>query len=236
MFGFLNDKDTDRDEDRDHDRDDDRGRSSRSSYGRGFDRDDSPFASSREESFMPMTRRDADVDVDRLSDRTLRDTSAFLRKRDEQAKSRSTGQVALSVVEMFLGALAGGYLSQRFRATSGAIPTGLLLGGVAYGAAHFTQMFGRATEDVKNAAIGSALASGVIWAAGYGSLGAEKADVKADGNFPVTAGVPQHVPMQLPQQPAQAAWPTPAYQPAFRPPQGAPTVADFQSLVMQRGV
>ena len=242
MFGSSHDSDQDsgdRDLDFDH--------RVRPRAGRGASRSDSPFASAREESFMPMTRRDADadVDVDRIRDHALRDTSSFLKSRDEHTKKeRSTKEQVLSIGEMLLGAVLGGYASQRFRATSGAVPTGLLLGGVMYGAAQFTQLFGRATEDVKNLAIGSALASGVIWAAGYGTLGAEKAEAKTEGNFPATGGAPPpYAPQQM--QPPPQAWPAPAYQPsAYAPPpavaawgaqRAAPTVRDFQALVMQRG-
>lgn len=237
------------DDSRDHDRDPD-------SDGYGSDRDDSPFASKREARFMPMTRRDRDGhererepeyspsvrDVDRLYDHALRDTSSFLKKRDEHVKTRGVGEQALSIGEMFAGAVLGGYLSQRFRASGGAVPTGLLLGAIGFGAAQFTQMFGRYGEDVKNLAIGSALASGVIWAAGYGSLSAEKAQAKTEGNFPATGGAPARPEqMQPPQPPPQLQpWPMlnypqhPAYaQPTHATP-GSPSMADFQNLVTRR--
>jgi hypothetical protein len=217
MTDFLHDDDeSDRDFDYDEGSERDKGR----------ERDDSPFASGKEARFMPMTRRD----VDNLYDHALRDTRRFL-GRDKEKKEKTTGQQALSIGEIIAGAIVGGYLSQRFRNAGGPIPTGLLLGGVGFGAAELTKVFGSYTDHVKNVAIGSALASAVIWAAGYGTVAAEKAEQKAEGNVPATGGYPYPPPQFVP-SPPHAFWLTPQQQLVSQ--QHQPSIADFQDLVAPR--
>lgn len=167
-----------------------------SSYGRerdvsyGRERDDSPYRSRGEEDFMPMTRRDM-RDVDRLSDRVLRDTKTFIQKREQKCEPKQTRAEEIgSMVALAFGALGTAYLSQRFRQAGAVVPLGVLAGGLLYGSS-YAGVLGGFSEYGKSAAVGAALASGVIWAAGYGSLAAERAHAQAPTTTTAGFGPPQ---------------------------------------------
>lgn len=212
MFDLLHDRDADSDSD--------------SGYGR--ERDDDP---PRGSSSFPMTRRD---EIERLHDQTLRDTRAFLARREGRSgkKSSSVGGEIISLGALAAGAASSAYLSQRFRNAGGVVPLGVLLGGIGYAGAHFG-VFGAAGDQVKNASIGAALASLAIWAAGYGSLAAERAASQAPATG-ASAGLGL-ASAPVPAISASSAWP-PSPSPGFAPPgalAGAPmTQADFMNLIL----
>lgn len=199
----------------------------------GMERDDSPYGSRDEEDFMPMTRRD----IDRLYDHALRDTKTFISKREQKSEpkaARSRSEELASIGALAVGALGTAYLSQRFRQAGAVVPLGILLGGIGYGSAHFG-LAGGFSDYLKHASIGAALASGVIWAAGYGSLAAERAQAQVPTT--TTAGFgPQVIRSPFGSPPEQAAFGPAPYSP-FAPPAApaAPTSdADYFNLVTGR--
>ena len=218
MFDFLHDPDSDS-----SDRDPDRG------SGRGRERDDSPYGSSGDEEFMPMTRRDA---IDRMQDQALRDTRKFLARREPKRDNRmSIGSDIVSLLSLAGGVAGSAYLSQRFRNAGGVVPLGVLLGGLGYTGAHFG-VFGHLSPYAKNASIGAALASLAIWAAGYGSIAAEKSTSQAAVN-PATGHLglgPGQPPSPWPPQPLAFA---PA-QPPVNQPQAPQSQQDFMNLILGR--
>ena len=212
MFDFLHDPDSDAEG-----RDPDRG------SGRGRERDDSPYESSADEEFMPMTRRDA---IDRMQDQALRDTRRFLARREPKRDNRmSIGSDIVSLLSLAGGVAGSAYLSQRFRNAGGVVPIGVLLGGLGYTGAHFG-VFGHLSPYAKNASIGAALASLAIWAAGYGSIAAEKSASQAAVN-PATGHQPPWPPQPL-------AFAPPAAMPLSPAPQAPQSQQDFMNLILGR--
>lgn len=210
MFDFLHDPDSDADREPDRER------------GSGRERHDSPYGSRDDEEFMPMTRRDA---IDRMQDQALRDTQKFLARREPKRDNRmSIGSDIVSLLALAGGVAGSAYLSQRFRNAGGVVPIGVLLGGLGYTGAHFG-VFGHLSPYAKNASIGAAVASLAIWAAGYGSIAAEKSTAQAAVNPATGQAQPPWPPQPLAFAPAQ---------PPVSQPQAPQSQQDFMNLILGR--
>jgi hypothetical protein len=186
--------------------------------------DELPYRSARsrppiaeQDPIMAISRRD----VSDLRRRTLDRTRAFLERRDKHAEERPAVEQGLRFAEMAGGAIVAAFLAQRFRQAGGAIPLGILLGGIGYGAAHL-RAFGRWSEDVKNASLGAGLSSVVLWAAGLGGLKEEQMAFTT--------------PQALPPVPApQASLPGPVVSNVMPGvPSGSPAPDAFEQLVARR--
>ena len=167
---------------------------------------------------MPMTRRD----VGELSARAVREAESFVSQREtdaERAKGKAFGEIT-SAIPIGVGALAGGFLSTRYKEAGAVIPLGLLLGGLAV-VGSFLPMspFGQWAALARKAGYGAMLSSGVIWAAGHGAIFAERTASPSPGAPSAGPPPPRGALGSAPFGSAPVPQGTPAQQPAYAQPQ-----------------
>lgn len=144
--------------------------SGRDGGGSGRARDDA-----RGSALMAMTRRDPLRQTQELHRRSLKDMRSFLDERDSGVDPmQSVTSHAVTGLEILGGALAAGFLSQRFRQQGAMIPVGVTLGALGLIAAQFG-MAGKLSPDLRNVAFGAAASAVALWAAGRGIISAEAA-------------------------------------------------------------